>query len=178
MTVLHHPTAGRVTVGPVAADRTLSLRHAVLYPHERLEDGAARNSSDPDALAIGAVTDAAEVVATGTVAPEAAPDGLGSLLRATASGGAPGGTLAGLRAWRLRGMSSRPDLRGGGIGAAVLEALVDYVAGRGGGVLWCNARVPALSFYERAGFRRFGDEWEDPDTGPHVVMWRVVEPAR
>jgi GNAT superfamily N-acetyltransferase len=78
--------------------------------------------------------------------------------------------------WRLRGMATRAELRGQGIGSAVLERAIAHVAEHGGGLLWCNARIPALSLYLRAGFREAGDPWEDPEIGPHVVMWRAVDP--
>ena len=36
------------------------------------------------------------------------------------------------------------------------------MATEGGELIWCNARVSALAFYERAGFRTWGEEWEIP----------------
>jgi GNAT superfamily N-acetyltransferase len=77
-------------------------------------------------------------------------------------------------AWRLRGMATAPERRGEGIGAMVVAAIIEHVAQHGGGVLWCNARTPAVSFYERAGFVTRGEEWVDPVIGPHIVMWRAV----
>jgi predicted GNAT family N-acyltransferase len=74
-------------------------------------------------------------------------------------------------------MATEQRLRGTGIGTKVLEVLVSYVAAHDGGLLWCNARVPAVAFYERGGFRTEGEPWVDPEIGPHVVMWRTVEPA-
>ncbi len=71
-------------------------------------------------------------------------------------------------------MATRDDVRNIGIGSAVLGRVIDYVAERGGGILWCNARLPAMNLYRRAGFVEQGDAWEDPDIGPHVVMWRFV----
>lgn len=76
--------------------------------------------------------------------------------------------------WRLRSMATEPELRGQGVGSAVLNAALAHVAMAGGGLVWCNARTPAQSFYQRAGFAPHGDEWEDPQIGPHVQMWRVV----
>jgi GNAT superfamily N-acetyltransferase len=76
--------------------------------------------------------------------------------------------------WRFRGMATDPARRGEGAGALVLDALVAHVAAHGGGVLWCNARTPVRTFYERAGFIAHGEEWVDPEIGPHVVMWRRV----
>ena len=81
----------------------------------------------------------------------------------------PGGPSTG---WRLRGMATEPDVRGGGFGAALLAACVEHVAAAGGGEVWCNARMPALGFYRRAGFDVVSDEFEIPGIGPHVVMAR------
>lgn len=78
--------------------------------------------------------------------------------------------------WRLRGMATRSDVRGQGLGGGVLGLLVAHVADQGGGLLWCNARIPALSLYERAGFVARGEVFELPEIGPHRVMWRIVEP--
>jgi ribosomal protein S18 acetylase RimI-like enzyme len=77
--------------------------------------------------------------------------------------------------WRVRSMAVEPELRGRGIGAAVLDALLERVAEQGGGTVWCNARTPALGLYRRAGFHPVGDEFEIADIGPHFVMARTVD---
>jgi len=38
--------------------------------------------------------------------------------------------------------------------------------------------VSAIAFYERAGFRTWGEEWVIASHGPHVVMWRWIELGR
>lgn len=73
-------------------------------------------------------------------------------------------------AWRIRGMATEPGLRGRGLGTAVLAGLVAIAAADGADVIWCNARAPALSLYERAGFRSVSDEFEIEGIGPHRVM--------
>jgi len=70
------------------------------------------------------------------------------------------------------GMATDPERRGRGIGTRVLAAALDHVRAAGGTVIWCNARTPARTLYERAGFAAHGDEWVDPVIGPHVAMWR------
>lgn len=76
--------------------------------------------------------------------------------------------------WRLRGMATAPEARSRGVGATVLDGLVEHCREHGGGVLWCNARTPAQRFYERAGFFTSGEPWDDPEIGPHVRMWRAL----
>jgi ribosomal protein S18 acetylase RimI-like enzyme len=75
-------------------------------------------------------------------------------------------------------MATRSDAQGQGIGTLVLNAVFDHVAAEGGDLLWCNARVSAIAFYERAGFRTWGEQWVIAAHGPHVVMWRRIEPGR
>jgi GNAT superfamily N-acetyltransferase len=79
--------------------------------------------------------------------------------------------------WRVRGMATRDDARRQGLGRLVLDALLDHVATHGGGVVWCNARVPARHLYARAGFAPRGEVFDIAGIGPHVEMGRTV-PAR
>lgn len=76
--------------------------------------------------------------------------------------------------WRLRGMAVEPAHRGTGVGSALLERVRDFVARSGGGLIWCNARISAQGFYERAGFVAAGAPWEEPGIGPHVRMHSEV----
>ncbi|HEX5852893.1 MAG TPA: GNAT family N-acetyltransferase [Solirubrobacteraceae bacterium] len=124
--------------------QTRELRQAVLRPHETVEQVAADEA--PDAFAVGAF-DAEEMIAVGLIAPD----------------GGPG-------AWRVRGMATAPHARGRGGGRAVLDALVRHARECGARRIWCNARVPAQRFYERAGMQVISDEFELPNIGPHLVM--------
>ncbi len=77
--------------------------------------------------------------------------------------------------WRLRAMATADGLRGQGVGAAVLRAAVDHVAGEGGRLVWCDARVAARSFYERHGFAVEGEGYEIEGIGPHWPMARHLD---
>jgi GNAT superfamily N-acetyltransferase len=153
--------AVEVRVEPVPAITTFQLRHDVLRPHETLDQLALPGDDDPDTCHLAARTVSGEVVGTASVRREPAPWGAG----------------AAIAAWRLRGMATREDLRGHGIGTQVLRAVVAHVASRGGGLLWCNARVSAVSFYERSGFTTRGEPWVEREIVPHVAMWREVVPS-
>lgn len=145
--------------------RTYELRRQVLRPHQRVEEMGWLDLDDPDAEVVGAVMASGEMVGTGAVMPEPPP----------ARGGLD--PPPGVRTWRLRAMATRADARGGGVGRAVLDRLLDHVAGRGGGFVWCSARVPAVAFYERAGFVAVGEVFVVEGIGPHVHMWHVVDPS-
>jgi GNAT superfamily N-acetyltransferase len=151
------PSDNAVRVAQVPPAVTHGLRRRVLRPGTP-PDRVRWPADDLPATAAFAATDGeGAVVGTAIVYPEACPwlpDRVG--------------------AWRLRGMATDEAWRSAGVGSVVLAAVVDHVTGAGGSLVWCNARVPARRFYERAGFVAHGDEWEDPEIGPHIAMWRPV----
>jgi GNAT superfamily N-acetyltransferase len=152
-----------IAIGLIPAAASYQLRQAVLRPHQRIDEVGDKVDDEPGTATFGA-TDRARgaLVAVGTVFREAAPFD-------PAQAGGPAAT------WRLRWMATRHDVQGQGIGSMVLNAALDHVAAESGGLLWCNARVGAIGFYERAGFSAWGDVWVIPGIGPHVVMWRRIE---
>lgn len=131
------------------------LRRAVLRPGSPDEELVYAGDDDPDAGHVAAY-----------IGDEVA--GIASVTRQPYDGVAT--------AWRLRGMATAPAARGTGLGALLLAACVDHVAEHGGTLLWCNARTPALGFYERFGFEAAGEEFDIPGIGPHYVMRRTVDP--
>jgi GNAT superfamily N-acetyltransferase len=72
--------------------------------------------------------------------------------------------------WRVRGMATDPRRRRAGVGQALLAGCERHARRHGGRRIWCNARLPAQGFYERAGWRAEGDSFEVEEIGPHVVM--------
>ena len=145
-----------VDVHRVGLEETLALKQRVLRPHQTIEELAHENAGLPD-LACFAVVEAGRVIGTATVHREAAP-------------WAPHESPA----WRLRSMATEEERRGEGIGTALLTTIVDHVRSHDGGLLWCNARTPAVAFYERGGFRTRGERWVEPAIGPHIAMFLVV----
>ena len=132
------------SIRPIALAQTRALRQAVLRPHDTPAQLAALEGTD--AFAVGAF-DGEALVAVGFVGRD----------------GGPGD-------WRIRGMATAPAARGRGAGSAVLDALLRHAAAEGAQRIWCNARTPARSLYERAGLRVVSDEFELPMIGPHLVM--------
>lgn len=148
------------TVRQVPVERIFALRKAVLRPYLGPEDDyMLPDDFAPTTVAFAALTADDVVVSVARVTPAPPP-----FATETHNG------------WRLRAMATDPSVRNQGVGGAVLAAAIDYVASQGGGVLWCNARVAAKTLYARAGLETWGDVWEEPDIGPHIVMWRPVSP--
>jgi GNAT superfamily N-acetyltransferase len=149
-----------VTIQRVTAARTFPLRQRVLRPHDTVDELSFPDDDHADTAHFAALDDG-DVIGTASVRREHPP----------------WTTDPSQTAWRLRGMATADGRRSQGIGAAVLNAVLEHVAGHGGGLVWCNARLRAVAFYERAGFVTRGERWDDPTIGPHIAMQRLVESA-
>ena len=80
--------------------------------------------------------------------------------------------------WRIRGMATSAEMRGRGIGAALLARCEEHARDHAGARLWCNARVRARTLYERAGFAVDGDPFEIPMIGAHYLMRKPLRDQR
>ena len=78
---------------------------------------------------------------------------------------------------QLRGAATAPHWRNQGIGEALMRAAIAawWADERAPRDLWCNARVAAITLYERLGFVAEGERFEFPQVGPHQRM-RWVAP--
>jgi len=139
-------------------DEVLGLRQSVLRPHQRVEEVVFEGDEGPKAAHFCAEDGHHAIVSVASVLSEAPP---------WQPGAGP--------AWRLRAMATLPQWRGQGVGSAVLAAAMAYVRAAGGGLFWCNARLAAVGFYQRAGMATIGEPWELPLVGPHIAMWVVLD---
>lgn len=135
----------------VPAELARPLRMAVLRPDDPPERPMHAREHAPETVHVAAL-EGEEVLSVGSVMPDPHP-----------RDPRPGD-------WRLRGMATRPELRGRGIGALVLAECEHRARLGGARRIWCNARTPARSFYGRGGLRVEGEEFEIPGIGPHLLM--------
>ena len=70
---------------------------------------------------------------------------------------------------RLRQMAVINDLQGKGIGRALMQFAENLARDRGYKKITMHARKNATGFYEKMGYRKFGNEFEEI-TIPHYVM--------
>jgi GNAT superfamily N-acetyltransferase len=147
------PDTGDLTLRRATLDDILPLRHAVLRPGLPLEAARFDGDQDPATRHFAALTGADVLCCV-------------SAMRRRHEG---------VDAWQVRGMATRGDLAGRGIGRALLAFATEALRAEAGPrLLWCNARVTALRFWERAGWRVVSDVFEIPGVGPHRVLERSL----
>ena len=95
---------------------------------------------------------------------------------ARAADGTPVGTGRLTPEHTIGRMAVSRDWRGRGVGDAILRTLLEQARARGWRDLVLHAQTHALAFYERHGFVREGDEFDEAGI-PHYVMRTRLEPA-
>lgn len=148
------PGPRELSVRVVRAEDTYPLRERVLRPGKPLSACAFEGDELATTLHFGAYLAEALV-------------GIASIYDEHET---PESARAGTRAFRLRGMATSPEVRGHGVGKALVDACKLHIERTGGGSFWCNARTTAAGFYVRLGFTIDGAPFELPGIGPHVRM--------
>ena len=155
-----------VHVRPASAAEIIDLRHAVLRPGFPREAAVFEVDRRADTHHFAAVDAHGRVVGCVTLSPR---ESGGDLDRHNNDVGA-GGSL------QLRAMAVDERLRGAGVGRRLLEKVDQHVRALPPPtpLLWCNARIVAIPFYQRCGWTVVSEVFEIPPIGPHVRMTREV----
>ncbi len=67
-------------------------------------------------------------------------------------------------------MATDPEFQGIGAGKRLMTFAIEHIKAQRADMIWCNARVIAIPFYEKMGFEIKGDQFEIPGIGPHFLM--------
>jgi len=136
-------------------DEILPLRHVELRPGLPLEAARFDGDEEPETHHFGAFLRASGV-----------PVACVSCMRRPRDG---------RDAWQVRGMATRADLVRRGIGRSLLRHALAALSEAGGPeLLWCNARVAALGFWEREGWVIVSEVFDIPGVGPHRTLQRQL----
>lgn len=160
------PTAPQeqITLRLARPEEVVDLRHRVLRLGLPRESAVFPGDEDPATLH-GVAEVASRIACCATFTPEPTPASLPS------DGSAP--------AWRLRGMATDEAFRGLGLGSRLLRFLEPLTQQRRPtGLLWCNARIGAVRFYQREGWQVVSAEpYDIPTAGLHHTMIKRLAPA-
>lgn len=75
--------------------------------------------------------------------------------------------------YRIRGVATERRMRLKGLGTALLAEGEAEIWKRGADIIWCNARIVAVGFYEKHGYRKVGKSFVIPGIGEHYLMKKV-----
>jgi len=155
------PANDTIIVRPASADAVVDLRLAVLRPGFPRDAAIFPLDRDPATHHFVAVVDHAGTKSDARI--------VGCV------------TISRPRPWQdqpdaiqLRAMAVAEDFRGAGVGRQLLARVDQQVLTLPPPrpILWCNARVTAIGFYQRCGWTVASEVFDSPPAGPHVKMTR------
>lgn len=77
--------------------------------------------------------------------------------------------------YQLRGMATLPAYERQGLSSELLNMAFPVIKQNFCTLLWCNAKVSAVGFYEKVGFKKVDDVVFDIEgIGPHVLMMKSI----
>ena len=151
--------ATAVYVGPVTLDRIIDLRHRILRAGLPIETAYFQGDEDLH------TTHYAAFLTREGHKPMGRPVGCATFML---------NLYDKMPAWQLRGMATEEAYQGTGVGRQLLGVAERELASNPlyahVETLWCHARVSAIKFYERSGWRRVSEVFDIPNAGPHVTM--------
>ena len=75
--------------------------------------------------------------------------------------------------YRIRGMAVESEFRNQGIGTKIVKEFQEHAKKEDTGI-WCNARIKAITMYEKCGFKIISDVFEIKPIGLHYDMeWKL-----
>jgi ribosomal protein S18 acetylase RimI-like enzyme len=74
--------------------------------------------------------------------------------------------------FQIRGMAVLEEHQKKGYGAALIQHAVSYLQKEKDFLIWFNARIIALGFYEKLGFEKTGKPFEIVPIGIHYIMFK------
>lgn len=78
-------------------------------------------------------------------------------------------------AYRLRGMATDSSYLRKGYGDQIMQEAFQILKSKECDLLWCNARLIAVPFYQSVGFQEVGELFDIPEIGPHYYMYKRIK---
>lgn len=77
-------------------------------------------------------------------------------------------------ATQLRGMAITAEYRGLGIGQQLLRYAENQIKLEAFQLIWCNVRIASITFYLKNGYFQKGNQFNIPNVGLHVLMYKTL----
>jgi len=139
----------------IQPEMTYSLRHAILRPNQSIEDVKFDTDHEKGTFHVG-VFFQGTLITVASFIIERNPD------------------FSTEDQYRLRQMATHEEFRKLGAGRAAVDFAEHMIKERGFDFLWCKGRTTVQKYYEKLGFEPYGDVFDYPPIGPHIVMYKKL----
>lgn len=139
----------------IEPEMTYNLRHIVLRPNQSVEDSKYDTDHEKDTFHVGAFFQ-------------------GNLISVASFITDRNSDFPFERQYRLRQMATLEEYRKLGAGKAVVNFAENMIKERGFSFIWCKGRTTVQTYYEKLGFEPYGDVFDYPPIGPHIIMCKKL----
>lgn len=137
----------------VEPEMTYHLRQAILRPKQSIEASQYDTDFHKDSFHVGAFYDG-ELISVASFIIDSHDD------------------FPLDKQYRLRQMATLETYRMLGAGRAVVHYGEQLIRERGFDFLWCKGRTTVQAYYEKLGFKPYGDVFDYPPIGLHIIMYK------
>ncbi|MDR4886136.1 GNAT family N-acetyltransferase [Fredinandcohnia sp. QZ13] len=130
---------------------TYDLRHSILRPHQPIEACMYETDYQEGAFHVGAFYEM-------------------KLISIASFCAILNENFSSRKQYRLRAMATLEEYRKLGAGREVVNFAENILKDKGTELLWCMGRTNVQGYYEKLGFRPYGEVFDYPPIGPHIVM--------
>ncbi|MBZ2176008.1 GNAT family N-acetyltransferase [Schnuerera sp. xch1] len=142
-------------VRTIKPEMTYKIRHNVLRPYQTIEDCKYDTDNEDKAFHVGAFY-LGKLISVASFCVERNPD------------------FPIEKQYRLRAMATIEDFRKLGAGRTVVNYAENLIKKQGFNFLWCKGRTNVLGYYNKLGFKVYGEVFDYPSIGPHIIMYKEL----
>lgn len=142
-------------VRKIGPEMTYNLRHAVLRPQQTIEDCKYDSDHEDYAFHVGAFFQG-KLISIASFIVDQNPD------------------FPIERQYRLRQMATLDEFRKLGAGRAVVNYAENLIKKQSVYFLWCKGRTTVQEYYSNLGFKEYGEVFDYPPIGPHILMYKKL----
>lgn len=77
--------------------------------------------------------------------------------------------------FQIRGMAVLDEHQKKGFGADLVNYAEHFIKSQKGDLIWFNARINAVGFYEKLGYKIIGNAFEIEEVGAHFVLFKETK---
>jgi len=141
----------------IEVEQTYSLRHNILRPHQPFKACQYDTDHDEHAFHIGSFN-----------------EGEGDLVSVASFYLESYAEFTSPKQYRLRAMATAEEFRNKRAGREVVHYAERIVKERKADMLWCKGRTSVQKYYQCLGFQAYGDVFDYPGLGLHVIMYKPL----
>lgn len=144
-----------IEIKKIHPEMTYMLRKTVLRPDQPMEDSMYDSDYKEDTFHVGAFFEGRLISVASFVVDRN-----------------PNFTVN--KQYRLRQMATMEGYRKLGAGKAVVQFAEELIKEKEINFIWCKGRTSVKGYYNKLGFKEYGEVFDYPPIGPHIVMFKEL----